>query len=267
MQQYGIKKIENSSKYVKHFGILINSEKTYLKINRDEYARIDKKNHSLSISKKEYEKMKQYRNSNDTFRQNVSNSYFKNYLKVYEDDTLTRYTDEYCIKHQQKSLVNYDLNMNFFSKIKYADFEKVITRLKKKFKKLVEITDLSDYGKKSGVYILILDAYKQVYVGQTSNIKKRISQHWRDRKEFSKLIFGNVETSVLSIDSFGALDTTRILVYETDSKYNQIEVEEEITNYIPKKYLLNRTKGGDRGFLKDEIIVNSLGTMNKRQLK
>ena len=114
---------------VKHFGIWINNKRKYLKINRDEHAEIDNKNHSLS--------------------------------------------DEYCIKQQERCLINYDLNMRFFSKIKYEDFEKVIKKLKKKFKKLVETTDLSIYGKKEGIYILILDDYKQMYVGQTSDIKKK----------------------------------------------------------------------------------------------
>ena len=252
---------------VKHFGIWINNKRKYLKINRDEYAEIDNKNHSLSKAREIYERMKQYRDSDDLFLRNLSKSYFENYLKVFQDDTLMTYTDEYCIKQQERCLINYDLNMRFFSKIKYEDFEKVIKKLKKKFKKLLETTDLSIYGKKAGIYILILDDYKQMYVGQTSDIKKRVLQHWRNKKEFFRLIFGKVETSVLSIDSFGALDTTRILVYETDNIYSQYDIEEKITDFVPKEYLLNRTKGGDRGMSESEMIINTIGTMNKRHLK
>lgn len=258
--------IKNDLKASIHFGIFIDSNKKYLKINREEYARIDKKNHSLSISKKEYQIMKSYAHSSEKILQEWSKSYFDNYLETYEDNTLTTYTDKCCIKHQKDCLINYDLNMNFFKKIDYRDFEKMISNLRKKFKTLKEIKDLSGYEKKGGIYILILDEYKQIYIGQSKDIKKRILQHWTQRKEFFKLIFGKVETSVLSIDSFGALDTTRILICETEDLYEQLRLEEKIVNYVPKEYLLNRTKGGDRGFSLNEIAVNTLGTMNKRKL-
>lgn len=258
--------MESSKKSIIHFGVLINNNKKYLKINREEYAKIDKKNHSLSISKKQHERMKLYANYDEKFYQEWSKSYFDNYLKVFEDETLTTYTDNYCIKHQKDCLINYDLNMKFFNEIKYGDFERIISKLIRKFKKLREIKDLNSYEGKGGIYILILDEYKQIYIGQSNDIKKRILQHWTRRKEFFKLIFGKKETSVLSIDSFGALDTTRIFIYEIENLYEQLKIEEKITDYIPKEYLLNRTKGGDRGLLMNEIVVNTLGTMNKRQL-
>ncbi len=248
-----------------HFGILINNNKKYLKINRKDYAIIDKKNHSLSISKRQYERMKMYEHSNEVFYQKWAKSYFDNYLNVFEDETLTTYTDKYCTEHQKNCLINYDLNMSFFNKIKYSDFEKMLYKLKKRFKKLEEIEDLSNYEKKGGIYILILDEYKQIYIGKSNDIKKRILQHWTQKKKFFKLIFGKKETSVLSIDSFGALDTTRIFVYEIE-EYKQLDLEEKIVAYVPQEYLLNRTKGGDRGFLENEIVVNTLGTMNKRKL-
>lgn len=204
-----------------------------------------------------------YKDSNDELNKKTAKDYFDNYLKLYEDDSLTTYTDKYCIEHQKDCLFNYDLNMKFFSQIKYKDFEKIINKLKRKFKKLIEITDLTDYKEKSGIYILILDDYKQMYIGQTEDINKRITQHWRKRKEFDRLIFGSKETSILSIDSFGALDTTRILVYETKS---HLKLEEEIVDFVPKEYLLNRTKGGDRGDSMREIAVNTIGSRNNRKL-
>lgn len=258
--------MKEETKQIEHFGVFIDSRKKYLKINRDEYAEIDRKNHSLSVSKKEYNLMEEYRSSDVISKQKIAKSYFENYLKVFEDNSLTTFNNNYCIEHQKNCLINYDLNMNFFSKINYNDFEKMITSLKKKFKKLIEIQDLSIYDKKPGIYILVLDEYKQVYVGQTRDIKKRILQHWTNRKEFFKLIFGDVETSVLSIDSFGALDTTRILIYQIGDLFLQLDLEDKITKFIPKEYLLNRTKGGDRGFLNDEIKINTIGTMNRRNL-
>lgn len=252
---------KKDSKKIMHFGVLIDSNKKYLKINREEYAKIDKKNHSLSVSKREYKKMKAYENSNDEFLKEMAKYYFS----MFEDETLTTYTDEYCTEHQKKCLINYDLNMKFFSKIKDSEFKEMLLKLKNKFKGLEEITDLSVYDKKCGIYILILDEYKQIYIGESQDIKKRIIQHWTIKKEFTKLIFGNVETSVMSIDSFGALDTTRIFVYEIE-KNKQLQLEEKLVNYVPNGYLLNRTKGGDRGICRDEIVINTLGTKNRRDL-
>lgn len=258
--------MEEEDKKIEYFGVSIDSRKKYLRINRDDYAKIDKKNYSLSASTEQYNLMAQYKNSNEISKQKMAKSYFENYLKVFENNSLTTFTDSYCIAYQNECLINYDLNMKFFSKIKYKDFEKMINSLKKQFKELMEIDDLSIYDKKPGLYILVLDKYKQVYVGQTKNIKKRIMQHWTKRKEFFKLIFGDVKTSVLSIDSFGALDTTRILIYEMEDLLSQLELEEKITKFIPNEYLLNRTKGGDRGFFDDEIRINTIGTMNRRNL-
>ena len=49
-----------------------------------------------------------------------------------------------------------------------------------------------------------------MYIGISNDIKKRILTHWGSKKDFDRLLFGKKENSVLSIDSFGALDTTRI---------------------------------------------------------
>lgn len=88
---------------------------------------------------------------------------------------------------------------------------------------------------------MILDEYKQAYLGTASDIYKRIITHWIKQKEFDRLIFGGVEHSRLSIDSFRPLDTTRIYVMKTKRTYSS---EDRYINSISEKYLLNRTGGG-----------------------
>ena len=87
-------------------------------------------------------------------------------------------------------------------------------------------------------------------------------QHWSKRKPFDRLIFGGVNNSVLSIDCFGALDTTRIFVLETTSldSYEKIAVSK-----MPPHFKLNRVGGGipADGFETLEI----LSEWNKRELK
>ena len=53
--------------------------------------------------------------------------------------------------------------------------------------------------------------------------------------------FGSKENSILSINSFRALDTTRIFVNLTSDIY---VLEDKFINQMEKSYLLNRTAGG-----------------------
>ena len=136
------------------------------------------------------------------------------------------------------------------------EFEKELNTFIKKAKKLKQIFDLNDCDYMEGIYVMVLDKYKQVYIGQSTNIKKRIMTHWSKTKQFDRLLFGSVEKSVLSIDSFGALDTTRIFVYPTYDIYKE---EEKLVKAMNSKYMLNRTGGGiglDNETYKLEILAN-----------
>lgn len=71
----------------------------------------------------------------------------------------------------------------------------------------------------------------------------RIRQHWTKGKSFDRLLFpmGNVDSSILSIDSFRALDTTRIYIYITDETYSS---EDKFSNQFSDKFVCNRITGG-----------------------
>ena len=250
---------------INHFGISYKSDNKNLKIDRNLYAIIDKKNHDLSHYRSHYFRMKQLANDetqSESLR-NFGRHRCEYLLKIFEDDSLELYTDEYCKEHQKDCLLNYDLNMKFFKKLNSDEFKKNINKIKNKWRKLEEIDDITKYEGINGIYILVLDEYKQMYVGESKNICKRIKEHWNRKKAFDKLIFGRVEDSVLSIDSFGPLDTTRIFIYET---YDNYKIEERLTSYIPKKFLLNRTTGGFRGDADVEIKVATIANKNKRNL-
>lgn len=222
---------------ISHFGVNIkNSPK--LQINRDTYATIDKRNHC----------------NNEVY---MLKTYQKEVLqKYYEDDECTIYTDDWCEQHRKKCLQNFDLNMIYMNSLSTEEFEKELNTFIKKAKKLKQIFDLNDCDYMEGIYVMVLDKYKQVYIGQSTNIKKRIMTHWSKTKQFDRLLFGSVEKSVLSIDSFGALDTTRIFVYPTYDIYKE---EEKLVKAMNSKYMLNRTGGGiglDNETYKLEILAN-----------
>ena len=150
--------------------------------------------------------------------------------------------DKEFIESQTKRIkYNYELNMKYFNSLDYDEFNQYINLFMKKHK-FTEIKDLKQYIGKKGIYVLILDEYKQAYLGLTDRgIKERIKDHWNAKKEPERLIFGQAFNSILSIDSFGALDTTRIFVKLDGPLY---EIEYKMIEEFDKRYLLNRTMGG-----------------------
>lgn len=122
---------------------------------------------------------------------------------------------------------------------------------------------------KIGAYILVLDDYKQVYIGiSTSDVKGRILQHWSKHKEFGRLLNGSVETSIISIDSFGALDTTRIFFKELKWYQDLDEYEKKLVDEFKPEYRLNRVVGGlnaeENGAVRNLLLMSSV---QKRKLK
>ena len=58
------------------------------------------------------------------------------------------------------------------------------------------------------------------------------------------LVGESVDTSILSIDSFGALDTTRIFYRELKWHQNLDEYEDKFVKQFDPDYRLNRVSGG-----------------------
>jgi len=177
-----------------------------------------------------------------------------NYIKVNNKSSIIKnkiYSKEWIEDHKESCLYNYDLNVKYFRLLSKQDFNKELMEFINKNKLFNEINDLAPLSNVSGYYIMVLDEYSQVYVGQSRKIKERIQSHWSKQKEFDRLIFGGEENSILSIDSFRAYDTTRIFVSLTDES---LELEDHFINLFNEKYLLNRTKGGALGELIEAII-------------
>lgn len=233
---------------IQHFGVWIKKSPTNY-ISRENYAIIDKRNSHWKPAMVQFWKSV-YKTPEELH-------------KRYEDDECRFYTDALCERHRNDCLINYDLNMAFFNKIQQKEFDKALSKLIKSSKKIHEVFDLNEYKEKSGIYILVLDKYKQVYIGQSSDIKKRIMQHWRKHKEFDRLLHGRVENSVLSIDSFGALDTTRIFVLKAG--WGELDEKEKLlVSKVSNDFKLNRV-GAGRPY--DDIdMLEVIAYSNKRDL-
>lgn len=170
----------------------------------------------------------------------ITKYYYEIPNEIFEDNE--HYTDEFVKSHYENCMKNFDLNMKFFERLDHNNFNEYLMVFIKK-NKFIETDDLNVLNNKTGVYILVLDKYNQVYIGlseSTDGIKKRILQHCSTRKEFSRLLYGDVNTSILSIDSFGALDTTRIFYKELKWFQNIHEYKERMVREFKKDYRLNR---------------------------
>lgn len=168
----------------------------------------------------------------------------ENYIEkiIFKDSSLKKFfTDPIIEKHTKDCLYNYDQNMQYFRSLSHEDFNEALKNVVSKIGSFEEITDINSVNGKSGYYMMVLDEYAQVYIGTSHDIKKRIQQHWRMQMYFDRMLFGTKENSILSINSFRALDTTRIFVFLTP---NTFTLENKIMKQMDHIYLLNRTAGG-----------------------
>lgn len=197
--------------YIKHFGVNVLEKSSGLKLTRENY--IEKVIFSSSRFKK-------------------------------------RYTDSIIKERTEDRLYNYDKNIKYFRSLSKEEFNEELMNfiIKNNFK---EITDLATVNGKSGYYLMVLDEYSQVYIGTSYDMKTRIQQHWRKQMYFDRMIFGSKEKSILSIDSFRALDTTRIFVYLTAETF---DFEDKLIIQFDNRYLLNRTAGGRLDGLSEAIV-------------
>lgn len=219
---------------MEHFGVkLINRGKGF-KLNREEFALISTK---------------------------PSLCFFPSLAQknAYIDDKGTAYRKEWCIEYRELCLKNYDLHMKYFSMLDKAEFDKELESFLNNNKGFEEVKDLKKFAGVEGYYLMILDEYKQVYIGKTEDIRKRIMQHWSKSKPFDRTLFPMYayETSCFSIDFFRALDTTRIFAWKKTMKNG---VEASLINNFPPQFCTNRI-GGD-------IIsaIEAVATMKKREL-
>lgn len=209
----------------KHFGETLRASKYSHRLTRDEYAVVNK------------------RNSTGLPREYCTDAQWEADAWAFEDEDHTRLTDEYCAMHREAALENFDLNTAFFRQLSGKDFLEAMTGMLARHKNVRPLTDLSVWDGVEGKYVMVLDRYKQAYIGQARDIRARIKRHWSGSKQFDRLIFGTKESSVLSIDSFRALDTTRIFAAKTTQG---LDLEERMVQAFPPEFLLNRVPGGDR---------------------
>lgn len=162
---------------------------------------------------------------------------------IYKDES--HYTQEHVNDFAEALRKNYDINMRYFDSLDENDFQAYVEEFVSK-NKMARINDLSEVDGVQGVYMMVLGKYKQVYIGISNDIKRRIKAHWQGNKNFDRRLFGPPENSILPIDSFGALDTTEIY-FKKSNEWDINSLEEKLVDRFKDKYLLNRVMGGVNG--------------------
>ncbi len=254
--------VENKYEYIVHF----NS-----KLRKTERNKLTRDNYCIPTNELDYQDKRNIRIATEVYNRTqkepilVPKQYYIIPNEIFAD--YEHYTDEFVKIHYKKCMENYDLNISFFSNINHNDFDRYLLKFvqKNKFKEVFDLYEVKDI---SGIYILVLDNYNQIYIGKSENIKKRILTHWSNRKAFARLLNGSVDTSILSIDSFGALDTTRIYYKEVKGFFAIDKEEEKIVKKFKKEYRLNRVAGGINGE-EDSSLRNLmlLSSIQERKLK
>lgn len=222
-----------SERYMEHFGLRIAKDRANIRISREAYFQASQRCTLCS-----------YAEAEQKIRRGAD------YLLLDEAGQTVRYSDAHCELLQRRALHNYDLNMAYFDTLDDAEFHEALVRFTKN-RRFVEVADLGSaafadpYERRIDgyLYIMVLGKYKQVYIGMTTMpLKKRIQQHWNKQKELDRLVFGSVERSRISIDSFGPLDTTQIYAKAFVGKKSG-DLERTEARYIRDfdgKYVLNR---------------------------
>jgi hypothetical protein len=155
------------------------------------------------------------------------------YGAEYDGEGLAKYIRD-CLKH-------FELSRKYFASLNPKDFDEAVRRFTRNNPEFEPVADLSEYKGKPGYYMMVLDDYRQVYLGTTRDIYTRIRKHWKEVKPLDRLISGSVDSSIISIDSFRCLDTTRIFVCATPEVYDH---ENKYIEQLPSEFLCNRTVGG-----------------------
>ena len=227
---------------VEHFGERLRQSKFGHRLAREMYAVPNKKPSAVRR------------------REDVGEAFWASQAWAYEDEAHTILSDEFCSQQRDNALENFDLNMAFFAQIPAGSFEDTLTEMLVKNKSLREVTDLKTLDWEEGAYVMVLDGCRQAYIGQAVDMRARIRRHWTTSKQFDRLLWGHKHESVLSIDSFRALDTTRIFAAKT---INADRLERRLVKNFPPDFLLNRIEGGVLTAVRGAFIATEI---KRRQL-
>lgn len=136
----------------------------------------------------------------------------------------------------------YEKQMQNLSQSPKKDLDEAIQLFLNANENAREITELKEISKRSGIYMLVLDRYNACYIGQSSDMARRIKVHWGRKNYFTGT----------GIDMFRAKDTTRIYALDIIDEKKINEVEFDLVNSIAPHTTINVINGGTVDYLLTE---------------
>ena len=256
-------KYKTNSDYIEHFKMIFKKDSIKINITEKNYISNYKVQNNEYIKKKILERDNktvsnkcwlEFDNNKKLHKLAQDTNMYPWWVKYDFFDNSLIYNREYIRRMTPLILENYNLNMRYFENLNKNEFDNSLNKILglKKNSDLKEVYDLKQYIGTKGIYILIIDKYKQIYVGQSKrDIVERIIRHWKRKIEFENLLVGKTSETKISIDSFGILDTTRIFIEVINPDYynNSMKIddrEEYLVKSIPDKFLINKVGGGIR---------------------
>lgn len=176
------------------------------------------------------------------YREDAGEQLWADTAWVYRDGEHTQHSDVYLLIQRDQALVNFDLSMRYFESLDRNEFEDALQHVLVKGRTFKPVESLQDWDAVEGAYVMVFDDYKQFYIGQSEDVRKRIKRHWTTRKPFDRLIFGSPYDSIFPTDEFRALDNTRIFAARSRNPY---AVEERAEKGADQRFSLNRMSGGE----------------------
>lgn len=183
--------------------------------------------------------------SNKTSAEICTTILLKKYIDFFEKDD--------CFSLMQFYNIGYVYRKNIYKlkkrkKINKKAFIKAKDEYINSRKRIRRIFDLKECRGISGIYIMVLEEYRGIYIGQSEDIGKRIRQHW-SAKSFNSY----------GIDMYRALDTTEIyIIEELEGKSLDFQEYANIKE-IDSKYLINKL--AFNLFTQDEEIYKDADSM------
>ncbi|OMD74166.1 hypothetical protein [Paenibacillus odorifer] len=190
-----------------------------------------------------------------------------NYVKKSDKDNAVSF-EESKLK-LEKVMTRFDLNMRYFKSLSWINFNEELSKfvISNNF---YEINDLNYVEDIYGFYVMVLDEYCQIYIGTSSRghgIKSRIPQHWREQISFDRLRCEDSGSFV--IDSFRALDTTRIFVCPDDEHkfYEDYTLNEFLEGRLVAKFPVDYCLNQSMSSIPKEFLFERLRERDLRDLK
>ena len=161
------------SNYILHFKMIFEKNKIKLNISEENYINTENVpyNEVTRRIKKEYSDKSNIYANWDKFESNENLLAFAKRRNVYPEwvkydwiDGKLVYNNEYIRRQKEAVLENLRLNMKFYEKLDKDDFDKFLNKIlkRKENKNLKEVKDLKEFLGVKGIYVMILDKYKQI---------------------------------------------------------------------------------------------------------